>query len=178
MLVISVCRCAGKGSRNPVPYCTASYVTLNYRGFCLDKLLVFLILNVYEQESWQFSQMAICFEGSELLGVLHGHTKCSSRKLNEICICSDTADWHRLFCLLTYGLTFFPWKCIDVGFPSAFSEYVLLPLVNREAASAYGKTEYSHPGRDERERVGKIRELLKETEAWNLFHRPQSGSDT
>ena len=40
----------------------------------------------------------------------------------------------------------------DVGFPSVCDEYVLLPLVNKEAASAYGRAEYIQSGRIQRER--------------------------
>ena len=36
----------------------------------------------------------------------------------------------------------FPWFA-DVGFPSVCCEYVLLSLVNKEAALAYGRAEYS-----------------------------------
>ena len=36
----------------------------------------------------------------------------------------------------------------NVGFPSVCYEYVLLPLVNKEAASAYSRAEYSQAGRD------------------------------
>ena len=135
-----------KGSRSPVPYCAACDVTWTTE-FLSKQTVGFSNISVYEQISWQCSQMAIYFEGSKLLW----HSKCSGRKLNEICIFSDIANWHRLFCLLTYALTFFSGKPIDVGFPSACSEYVLLPLVEKEAASAYGRTEYSQPGRDERE---------------------------
>ena len=54
----------------------------------------------------------------------------------------------------------------DVGFPFICCEYVSLPLVNKEAASAYGKAEYSqagNPNRErererKRERVGAVRE--------------------
>ena len=37
---------------------------------------------------------------------------------------------------------------IDVGFHSVCYEYVLLPLVNKEAALAYSRAEYSQAGRD------------------------------
>ena len=36
----------------------------------------------------------------------------------------------------------------DVGFPSVCYEYVLSPLVNKEAALAYSRVEYSQAGRD------------------------------
>ena len=36
----------------------------------------------------------------------------------------------------------------DMGFPSVCCEYVLVPLVNKESALAYGKEEYSQAGRD------------------------------
>ena len=36
----------------------------------------------------------------------------------------------------------------DVGLPSVCCEYVLLPLANKEAASAYGRAEYCQAGRD------------------------------
>ena len=36
----------------------------------------------------------------------------------------------------------------DVGFPSVCCEYVLQPLVNKKAASAYRKADYSQYGRD------------------------------
>ena len=36
----------------------------------------------------------------------------------------------------------------DAGFLSVSFEYVLLPLVNKEAASAYSRAEYSQAGRD------------------------------
>ena len=34
------------------------------------------------------------------------------------------------------------WKC-NVGFPSVCYEYVLVSVVNKEAALAYGRAEYS-----------------------------------
>ena len=40
----------------------------------------------------------------------------------------------------------------SVGFPSVCCEYVLLPLVNIEAALAYSREEASQGGRDKRER--------------------------
>ena len=44
----------------------------------------------------------------------------------------------------------------DVQFPSVCYEYVLLPLVNREAALVYSRAEYSQTGRDvEREAESK-----------------------
>lgn len=36
----------------------------------------------------------------------------------------------------------------DVGFPSVGCEYVLLPLVNKEAPLAYRRAEYSQAKRD------------------------------
>ena len=36
---------------------------------------------------------------------------------------------------------------IELGFPSVCCEYVLLPLVNNEAALAYGRTEYRYVGK-------------------------------
>ena len=36
----------------------------------------------------------------------------------------------------------------DVGFPSVYCAYVLLPFVNKEGASVYGMEEYSQNGRD------------------------------
>ena len=45
----------------------------------------------------------------------------------------------------------------DVEFPSVCYEYVLLTLVNKEAAAAYSKAEYCLTGRDI-ERIGRVRE--------------------
>ena len=50
---------------------------------------------------------------------------------------------------------FKPFYIFDVGFPSVCCEYVLLPLVNKEAALAYGKAEYSKAGNPSRDRGGK-----------------------
>ena len=46
----------------------------------------------------------------------------------------------------------------DVGCPSVCYKYVLLPLVNKEAALAYSRAEYSQAGRDI-ERVGGVKEM-------------------
>ena len=43
----------------------------------------------------------------------------------------------------------------DVGFPSVCCEYVLSPLVNKEAALSYGRAEYSNVGNPSRDRGGK-----------------------
>ena len=43
----------------------------------------------------------------------------------------------------------------DVGFPSVFCEYVLLPLVNKEAVLAYGREEYGKAGNPSIDRRGK-----------------------
>ena len=43
----------------------------------------------------------------------------------------------------------------DVGFPSVCCKYVLLPLVNKESALAYGRAEYSKVGNPSRDRGGK-----------------------
>ena len=43
----------------------------------------------------------------------------------------------------------------DVGFPSVCGEYVLLPLVNKEVALAYGRTEYFKTSNSSRDRGGK-----------------------
>ena len=49
----------------------------------------------------------------------------------------------------------------DVGFPSVWYEYVLLPLVNKESALAYGRIEYSKSGNPSRDRGGKKVESAK-----------------
>ena len=60
-------------------------------------------------------------------------------------------------------LTIYLWACSlpHVGFTSVFCEYVLLLLVNKEAALAYGRAEYSkaeNPSRDRgRKKVGSKR---------------------
>ena len=36
----------------------------------------------------------------------------------------------------------------DVRFPPVYYDYVLLPLVNKVAASAYSRAKYSQAGRD------------------------------
>ena len=46
-------------------------------------------------------------------------------------------------------------ETIDVGFPSVWYEYVLLPLVNKEATLAYGRAECSKVGNPSRNRGGK-----------------------
>ena len=43
-------------------------------------------------------------------------------------------------------------------FPSVCYEYVLLPLVNKEVASAYSRVEHSQTGRDI-ERVGRVKDM-------------------
>ena len=39
----------------------------------------------------------------------------------------------------------------NVGFPSAGCEYVLLPVVNKEATLGYGRAEYSKAGNPSRD---------------------------
>ena len=43
----------------------------------------------------------------------------------------------------------------DVGYPYICCEYVLLPLVNKEAALVYGRAEYSKAGIPSRDKEGK-----------------------
>ena len=43
----------------------------------------------------------------------------------------------------------------DVRFPSVCCEYILLPLVNKEASLAYGRAEYSKVGNPSRDKGGK-----------------------
>lgn len=108
MLVISACRCGGKLNRNPVPSCTAYYVTLNFRGACLNKqAFVYSNINVYV--SWQWNQMIVVQVKKTLLQI-HGLVNSSSRKVNEFCIFSDIADWCMLFWLQTNSFSFFSWS--------------------------------------------------------------------
>ena len=71
-----------------------------------------------------------------------------------------------------------------MGFPSVCCEYVLLPLVNKEAALTYGRAEYSKAGNPSRDRRGKKVEsgdamlAAKGEGRCNLTGRPQSRGDT
>ena len=47
----------------------------------------------------------------------------------------------------------------DVGFPSVCSEYVLLPLVNKEATSGNGLTGKNQVRYWNKERVGGVKEM-------------------
>ena len=71
-----------------------------------------------------------------------------------------------------------------MGFSSVCCKYVLLPLVNKEAALAYGRAEYSKVGNPSRNRGGKKvesgkRHVAAEGEGCqNLTGKPQPCSET
>ena len=72
---------------------------------------------------------------------------------------------------------------VDVGFPSVCCECVLLPLVNKEAALAYVREEYSKAENPSRDRGGKKAEsgrhhLVDKRGCQNLTGKPQLHGDT
>ena len=87
------------------------------------------------------------------------------------------------------GVTPYPtgsWMSLsdDVGFPSVGCEYVLLPLVSKEAALANGRAVYSKVGNPSRDRGGKKMESSRLPVAaggercQNLTGRPHPCGDT
>ena len=74
---------------------------------------------------------------------------------------------------------------IDVGFPSACYEYILLPLVYKQCTLAYGRAEYiarqKHPSRDrgeKKEESGRCHVAAKGEKHGNLTCKPQPCDDT
>ena len=70
----------------------------------------------------------------------------------------------------------------NVEFPSVCCEYVLLPMVSKEAALAYGKAEYSQAGNLNREieqtESKRCHVATKGERCWNLTGKPQPHGDT
>ena len=71
-----------------------------------------------------------------------------------------------------------------MGFPSVCCKYVLLTLVNKETALAYGREEYSEVGNPSRDRGGKKEDserchvAAEGKRHWNLISKPQPRGDT
>lgn len=69
----------------------------------------------------------------------------------------------------------------DMGFPSICCKYILLPFVNKEAASAYSRAEYSQAGRNIERVWGELERYHvaaeREGHVGTLLWRPQPHGD-